>query len=151
MSLKVSYYENLILSTNRGYNKGIASNAKPLYLLAIFKGIEEGILLGNKIIFDEIISTLYIEACQLFEPWRIPAKFYKPYFHLNSEPYYYIKWKNGVKIVNALQTPSAKFLRENVEYACLDDELWELLQDQDTRNELREAIIQHFIKPIKRQ
>lgn len=147
MSLKASYYKNLILSTNRGYNKGIASNAKPLYLLSLFKGIEEGILLGNRIKFDEIISNLYMEECHLFESWRIPAKFYKPFFHLQSEPYYYIKWKDGVRIVNALRTPSAKFLRENVEYACLDDDLWELLQDADTRNELRDAIIEHFIKP----
>lgn len=147
MSLRTSYYVNLILSTNRGYNKGIASNAKPLYLLAIFKGIEEGFLLGNKIVFDENISNLYMEVCNFYEPWRIPAKFYKPYFHLESEPYYYIKWRNGVRIANALRTPSAKFLRENVEYACLDDDLWELLQEPETRNELRDAIIQHFIKP----
>lgn len=66
---------------------------------------------------------------------------------MKSEPYYFIKWKDGVKYMNASQTPSAKFLRENVEYVCLDDELWELLQDPETRNELREAIIQHFIKP----
>ena len=30
-------------------------------------------------------------------------------------------------------------------------DLWELLQDKDTRNELREAIIRHFITPIERQ
>jgi putative restriction endonuclease len=66
---------------------------------------------------------------------------------MKSEPYYFIKWKDGVKNINASQTPSAKYLRENVEYACLDDELWELLQDSETRNELRDAIIQHFIKP----
>lgn len=147
MSLKASYYKNLILSTHRGYNKGIASNAKPLYMLSIFKGVEDGILIGNKIVFDKAITNLYIETCQLLEPWRSPAHFYKPYFHLKSEPYYYIKWKNGINITNALRTPSAKFLRENVEYACLDDDLWELLQDPDTRNELRDAIIEHFIKP----
>ena len=147
MSLKASYYTNLILSTNRGYNKGIASNAKPMYLLAVMRGIEEGVLIGNKIIYDDTISNIYLEVCQEHEPWRCPAKFYKPYFHMKSEPYYYIKWKNGISMTNAMQTPSAKFLRENVEYACLDDDLWELLQDKDTRNELREAIIQHFIRP----
>lgn len=147
MSLKASYYKNLILSMNRGYNKGIVSNAKSQYLLAIFKGIEEGILIGNKILFEPAISNLYLDVCHLLEPWRKPAMFYKPYFHMKSEPFYYIKWKNGINIKNALRTPSAKFLRENVEYACLDDDLWELLQDPDTRNELRDAIIEHFIKP----
>ena len=62
-------------------------------------------------------------------------------FYLGSEDFYFIKGKK------AHTTPSAKFLRENVEYACLDDDLWELMQDPETRNELRDAIIKHFIKP----
>ncbi len=147
MGLKVSYYTNLILSTGRGYNKGLPSNAKPLYLIAIIDGISCGDIMGNKLHFDETLLSLYINTCKKLEPWREAAKFYKPFFHMKSEPYYFIKWKDGVKNINASQTPSAKYLRENVEYACLDDELWELLQDSETRNELRDAIIQHFIKP----
>ncbi|MBR1889816.1 MAG: hypothetical protein IJ816_04215, partial [Alloprevotella sp.] len=63
------------------------------------------------------------------------------------EPFYYLKWKSATKIPRQAITPSVKFLRENIEYACLDEGLWELLQDPETRNELRDAIIQHFITP----
>ena len=147
MGLKVSYYTNLILSTGRAYNKGVPSNAKPLLFIAIIDGISCGDIMGNKLHFEETLLSLYTSTCKKLEPWREAAKFYKPFFHMKSEPYYFIKWKDGVKYMNASHTPSAKFLRENVEYACLDDELWELLQDPETRNELREAIIQHFIKP----
>lgn len=147
MGLKASYYTNLILSTGRGLNKGVPSNAKPLYLLAIMEGISNGVLMGNKLKFDDILQNLYEDVCIRFEPWRKAAKFYKPFFHMKSEPYYFIKWKDDVRWIKASKTPSAKFLRENVEYACLDDDLWDLLQDPETRNELRDAIIDYFIKP----
>ena len=79
----------------------------------------------------------------------IITPFYKPFFHLNSESYYQIKWKANNKPEGAGKTPSAKFLRENVEYASLDDDLWQLLQDEGARNEIKEAIISYFIEPIK--
>ena len=44
------------------------------------------------------------------------------------------------------QSPSGKFLTENVDYAYLDDTLWELLQDKDIREEYKEAIITHYLK-----
>lgn len=44
------------------------------------------------------------------------------------------------------ESPSGKFLAENVDYAYLDDTLWELLQDKSVREEYKEAIITHFLK-----
>ena len=43
-----------------------------------------------------------------------------------------------------IRTPSAKYLRENVQYASFDNALWDLLQDEETRNYFREVIINHF-------
>ena len=42
-------------------------------------------------------------------------------------------------------TPSMMFLKNQVEYAALDDELWELLQGPVVRNDYREAIIKKFL------
>lgn len=66
-----------------------------------------------------------------------------PYYYLKGEEFYYLIGSHYPK------TPSAKFLRENVEYASLDDDLWQLLQDEGARNEIKEAIISYFIEPIK--
>lgn len=145
MGLKVSYYKNIILSLSRGYNKGIASNAKPLYLMAIFKGIEQGLIIGNILRFNKDLEQLYIDTCMEYEPDKKPAMFYKPFFHSKSEQYYTIKWKSGVAINKASHTPSAKYLRENVEFAALDDELWNLLQDTEIRNDFKNTIIKRFL------
>ena len=148
MSLKTAYYQGVLLETHRGNGRGRISNAKPFLLLSIIKLIADGEIMGNRIQFDNCnLSKTYNAISKQYEPDIETTPLSKPFFHLNREPYYYLKWKPNTIIPKQAVTPSAKFLRENVEYACLDDDLWELLQDKDTRNELREAIIQHFIRP----
>lgn len=148
MSLKVAYYRGALLETHRGNGRGIVSNAKPYLLLSIIRLIEQGDIIGNRILFDNnALSETYNSVSKLYEPDKAVTPISKPFFHLNREPFYYLKWKSATKIPRQAITPSAKFLRENIEYACLDEGLWELLQDPETRNELRDAIIQHFITP----
>lgn len=145
MDINTSYYVDLLLSTHRGSKNGLPCNAKPLYLLTIMKGIETGLLIGNQLRYVDPLIDLYNETCLYYEPSKPVTPFFKPYFHLTSEPYYYIRWKVGVTPPKAARTPSPKFLRENVEFACLDDTLWDLLQDVFKREEIRNTIIHQFI------
>lgn len=146
MNLKTSYYKNCITSIHRGFAFGIPSNAKPLFLLAIIKGIGEGMIIGNKIKYEDCLETFYKEICILYEPNRKAAPFYKPFFHSIHENYYGIKWKGGQMPSHKWHTPSGKFLKDNIEYAYLDDGLWDLLQDQSVRSEFRELIVNHYFK-----
>lgn len=146
MSLKKTYYKNLVLSLSRGTYKGLVSNAKPLYLLTIIRGIEEGLLLGNKLEYSSSLIDLYNDVCNQYEPQRKATLFYKPFFHTTNEPFYFISWRNRIAPPQSVHTPSAKFLREHVEYAALDDELWDLLQDAETREEFKQLIIAHFLQ-----
>lgn len=146
MNLKASYYKNCLISIHRGSAFGVPSNAKPLLLLAIIKGVEEGVIIGNQFKYEDYLESFYKEQCKLYEPNRKAAPFYKPFFHSTSEKYYGIKWKGGQMPSHKWHTPSAKFLKENIEYAYLDDGLWELLQDQSTRNEFRELIVNYYLK-----
>ena len=146
MSLQTSYYRNVILSINRGWKKGLFSNAKPLYLLTIIKGIEDGDLLGNRIPYNKELSLKYQKICKQYEPNVEITPFFKPYYHSQKEDYYNIKWKTISEPKHKYHTPSGKFLTENVDYAYLDDTLWELLQDKSVREEYKEAIIAHYLK-----
>lgn len=146
MSLKSDYYKNLILAMTRGSHKGVMSNAKPLYLLAIMNGIERGILIGNRLNYENKLMQLYDEVCKLYEPDKVPTLFYKPFYHTKGEPYYMLKLKIGAVVPPKQHTASTKFLREQVSYACLDEELWDLLQDAEIREEFRQAIIRRFLQ-----
>ena len=113
--------------------------AKPIMMLAVIQCIEDGSIIANRILYSESLITTYNELFSQYSKGDITSSVY-PFYYLGSEDFYFIKGKK------AQTTPSAKFLRENVEYACLDDGFWELLQNPETRNELKKAIIQNFIK-----
>lgn len=154
MSILSDTYKTAILRIKRGHNNGVVSNAKPILVLAIIEAIDEGILLGNKINFpndnlQELYATIYSRNYSTDGIYRANAKstpFNLPYFHLNAEEFYHIKWKDGVVPPRQAKSPSCTFLAENVDYAYLDDTLWELLQDNEIREEYKEAIITHYLK-----
>ena len=154
MSLLSETYKTALLQTKRGNCRGVYSNAKPIYVLSLIDAIDEGCIIGNKITFDnEELVRLYSynynnpehKEDMLRKSNMKTTAFYMPFFHLNAEPYYHIKWLDGTEIPKQALSPSAKFLREHVDYAYLDDGLWELLQDADTRQEFRQAIINHYL------
>ena len=51
MDLKFFAYRTALLKTKRGNNRGVFSNAKPLFVLAIINAIEEEVVIGKKIEF----------------------------------------------------------------------------------------------------
>ena len=146
-NIELSYYKNLLLSIHRGWTKGRFSNAKPLYFLAITEGISNGIILENRLFYDKSLEALYLDTCNLYEPGLKVAPFYKPYYHSNREEYYNILWKGGSLPVHTWHTPSAKFLRDHVEYAYLDNRLWYILQDSEIREEFKQSVIKRYLKP----
>lgn len=147
MGLKNTYYKNVILETHQGNTRGVPSKAKPIFLLSLLQAIENGAILGNmfKLPFPEL-EQIYTNLFSLYEPAKKATPIIKPFYHLNSETYYLIKWKPGTVVPKQAFTPSMTFIKNQVEFAALDDELWDLLQDQSVRNDLREAIIKKFLK-----
>ena len=145
--IEFSYYKNVLSSIHRGWTKGRFSNAKPLYFLAITEGISMGKLLENKFFYDDFLEALYLDSCHLYEPELKVAPFYRPFYHSNREEYYNILWKGGSVPAHTWHTPSAKFLREHVEYAFLDNKLWSLLQDSEIREALKQSVIKRYLAP----
>lgn len=137
--LHISYYKNLLLSVKVAKTKEQINIAKPIMLLSIIDGIRNNVIINNYIKFDNKLIGIYKELYVTYKRNKITPPEY-PYYYLNSEDFYKIIGNVSKK------TPSAKFLREQVEYAQLDETLWELLQNESIREEYTEAIIQHFLK-----
>lgn len=147
MGLKTTYYKNVILETHQGNTRGVPSKAKPIFLLSLLQAIEEGSILGNMIKLPcPELEQIYSNLSELYEPTKKATPIIKPFYHLNREPYYMIKWKPDTVIPRQAFTPSMSFITNQVEFAALDDELWDLLQDSAVRNDYREAIIKKFLK-----
>lgn len=145
----LSTYADMVLSVHTGCVNGKIAVSKPLYLIAIMEAIEFQELNENKIdLFNVFVRKRF---GQLYEQVNGNKKgyeisfFVRPFFHLDSAMFYHLIWKQGLEPPVKAVTPSAKYLRENLLYAKLDDELWNLLQVADNREYLKRSIIQRYL------
>ncbi|AVH70542.1 HNH endonuclease [Nostoc sp. 'Lobaria pulmonaria (5183) cyanobiont'] len=119
---------------------------KPILLLSVIDLIARGVITINEIpVSDELI--------QIFERyWNvIGSSSYKgglhyPFFHLQNEGFWYLKFKPEF---NGLQPKTINKLKEAVEYAYLDSELFNFLQDEFSRKELIDALVAAFFSDNK--
>lgn len=151
-------YKDLLLQTKRGNNRGIISNAKPIFVLSIIDAISQGVIIGNKIEFEnkdlqEIYQKSFVsyqnKSTSIFRANIYVTPYNLPYFHLNAEPYYHIKWQDGITPPQQAKSPSFKFLKENVQFSYLDNELWNILQATEIRTEYQESLIKRFFSNDK--
>lgn len=149
MNALLAIYADMMLSLHTGSINGRAAVSKPIYIVAIMEAIEREMLPENKI----LISNDFIRNRfgQLYEQVNGNRKgyelsfFVRPFFHLSSAPFYQLKWKEGSAAPQKSTTPSAKYLREHLLYAKLDNELWDLLQDAESREYLKRNIIKRYL------
>lgn len=140
-TLKISLYRDSILKMTCGTYHGTVIKAKPILLGVVLSAIDDGLITENKIPLSNEIIELYKRAYSTYGGKITP--FFKPYYYLQYEEFWHLKWK--VREDKALR-PGLTMLRENVEYAYLDNELWELLQDETIRNEFRSVIENYYLK-----
>jgi putative restriction endonuclease len=133
----------MLIQTKRGNGNGKIINAKPILLIALFDHIEKGAVNNNKILFDNELKKCYENYYSVYEPEKQITPFYKPFFYLQSDGYWHLSWNNNTE----KKLPSVKYLRENVKYASFDNALWDLLQEAEARNVLRETVINYFLTP----
>lgn len=135
----VKYYESMILGTKQRVTKEYKNIAKPIMLLAIFKLIEEGCIIGNRIVLDGKLIGVYNDLFKIYRPNEITLPIY-PYYYLRNDQFYHIKGDTSRR------TPSLKYIREKIEFAYFDEELWNILQESDVRTHFANKIQSFFLK-----
>ena len=132
-SILLSLYNDAFASIHCQIYKGKLNIAKPLVIMAMLELIEQGDAVMNKFNIADIKESY--ERLQKNNSATTPYQY--PIYFLENESFYHLKWKNS-KVKT--HTPSAKLIRENVEYAYFDNALWDLVQDQEMRNHFRTII-----------
>ena len=118
--------------------------AKPVLLLSVFDAIENGALTSNRIHYNAV-KPFYEALLPKVQEEPTPLKY--PFFHMKSDGFWNLEWKSSSLKIPV--SPSDKFLRENLEYAKFDQALWDLLQDQKTRDFYRNAISNYYQMQIE--
>ena len=144
MNYSLDIYRLMLTSLKRGMARVGHSKAKPLFLITLIDFVP--FCKGNQIPFEVSMFSDFYKNNKDFFAKDCATPFEVPFYHMQSEPFYNLVWKHPGVASNIKHTPSAKFLRENLLFAKLDDELWELLQEPSNREYLKNAIINQYLK-----
>ncbi|MBD2132595.1 HNH endonuclease [Sphaerospermopsis sp. FACHB-1094] len=137
----INFYTNKFLNLKVSRSHGVAPN-KPILLLSVIEMIGLGILRTNEIpLSGELIAT-FLNFWSHLEPIRKP-NIGLPFYHLISDKFWHYRMKPGFEslLTAKVQIRSPYTIRETVEYAYLDWELWELLQNAENRSILTSVLI----------
>lgn len=140
MSIQEQTYNDILLSIKRGTYQGNYINAKPLLLLTVIRAVENLVIKDNRIYLTNELIQLYKNTSESYGNQVTPI--FKPFYYLSYDEFWHLKWKTDSYVE---KRPSTKFLRDNIEYAYLDNVLWDLLQNDDVRNSFRNSIENNYL------
>jgi len=138
------HYTRQIINIRQAKIQGETIVAKPVLLLALIDGIEEGVFIDNRITLNDWLieryGTLMLKYTRdsIFDGF---ASINNPFWHLETDGFWHLCFQ-GERFKKE-QTPSTKWLKENVAFASFDEALWILLQNKVWRLQLRNYIIEH--------
>ncbi|WP_313931805.1 MULTISPECIES: hypothetical protein [Nostoc] len=137
------YYKSFSQLNVSSSSKRGNAHYKPILVLNVIDLITRGVINDNRIPVSE-------ELIQTFERyWSIlGSKSYKgglhyPFFHLQSDGFWHLVFKPEFK---GLQPKTTNKLKEAVEYAYFDNELFNFLQDESSRQELIDSLVTTFFQ-----
>ncbi|MBS1258877.1 MAG: hypothetical protein MAG551_01941 [Candidatus Scalindua arabica] len=129
---------------------GIAPH-KPILLLTIIENIENKNIFSNKVFITSEIVASFKKNWSLLVKTNHNISFALPFYHLRSDKFWTLKPKVGFE--NALNISSAmrgfKNLNQVVDYAEINEDLFELLANEDSRNILRFVILNTYFPETK--
>ncbi len=142
----LSYYCNKFAKLQVDRSRGIAPN-KPILLLSIIELISQGKIWHNQIILSAELIATFLNLWSHLEPVRKPD-IGLPFFHLKGDKFWYHQPKPGFEsaIASGVKIRSVGLLRETVQYAYFDEELFDLLRDEDSRSVLIDVLINTWFR-----
>jgi putative restriction endonuclease len=125
---------------------GGQSPHKPCLLLSVIDLVEAGALSTNEILYRPELTERFNDYFDAVRTDRDRPNIYMPFFHLRSEGFWHLQpLKGRTAILQAMRTAvKHSDIVENVSSVRLDDDLYELLQDKDQRQQLRAVLITHW-------
>ena len=124
--------------------KGAVAPHKPILLLAIISEIEKGNITGNKIyITPELVAQFKDYWSQLIHTFKFTPNFSLPFYHLTSEGFWFLHTFIGKEIVltSSRSIKSLGHLKDVVDFASFDEELYALLMSAASREILRNTLL----------
>lgn len=122
---------------------------KALVLLSVMDLIEEGCINRNRIELDRVIVHRFSELWQRFIGNVKCPSVWTPFWYLKSESFWHFK-SNGDEgllegLLNFAGHPSIGQMRSVIKYAYLDDALFNFIQNDKDRKQLRDVLLSTYL------
>ena len=143
MTKTIEHYVNAFSRLNVNRSRGRTSPHKPVMLLAVLELAESGLLPENRICYTPQLLERFRAYFEVVQQQGDACNPYFPFFHLKSERFWHLQPLPGreylLTTMRTVRGPSA--ITDNIACACLDDDLFALLQSKSDRAVLRQALI----------
>lgn len=135
---------------NRAHNLGGAPH-KPILLLSIAQLIRQGEIFDNRIRITEDLVLAFKDNWYRFVDTPHVLNFALPFFHMRKEPFWKLVPYPGMEIgvTNSKSIKSFKNLRETLNYAWLDQPLFELLNKPEANQILVNVLLDRYFPRTK--
>lgn len=142
-------FANLTPSKNKKKESGDAPY-KPILLLSVIDLMTQGIIEENYIcVSDELIENFDSYWNLLAADSSYLGGLHYPFIHLESEGFWHLEFRPELKKGRKIGTTTA--LKKAVEYARLDDELYDLIKDPVSVPRLIDALIESWFASSRGQ
>lgn len=135
----LAHYEEEIKSLKQNKLHGAVNIAKPVLVLAVTQLIDDGLLQDNVILLTKGLEDRYTKLYEQYDRTGKITRIDYPFYFMLNDRFWNIKWIGEPK--EHENAPWRKFMKEHVEYAYLDEDLWCLLQNDGCRHRLMDYII----------
>lgn len=120
---------------------------KPFLLLSILDHIAEGLISSNFISPDYELVETFNRYWSRIMPLGSSSNMAYPFFHMEGESFWHLVPKPGSMASVGRAVTSIKLIKELFLGAKLDEELFPLLQMEQSRDRLRETLIKAYFDP----
>ena len=144
---KIDYYIDHFQHLRRGVTKFGPAPHKLILLLAVLDEAEAGFLTQNRVEISDRLIDRFLTLWKEYVTTGNVATFALPFFHLQHDGFWHLHayphkadWLKDQSSINSLGS-----LREAVQHASLDSELFVLLAKPQAREFLRQTLIKELL------
>lgn len=138
-----NHYIKRIMNIRQAKIRGEVIVAKPVLLLALIDSIDGDVFKENKFELNDWLEGKYVALMKKYIRNSLFSKvtgIENPFWHLATDGFWSLQYRTEPPNGNS---PSKRWLKDNVEFAYFDESLWILLQNKVWRTKLRDYIIEH--------
>ena len=126
---------------------------KPVLLLAVIQMVAMGALPSHQVDLNAVLERVFEDTWRQYVRTRHKMNLAQPFFHMQNEPFWRLQ-RSAVSdddFFNKNKMKNLNSLKQQVNNAVIDDELWACLQDMRSREDLKAFLVMRYFNKTQPQ